>query len=244
MTLIRTLLIPLWLLIVTPASTASETANEQIKAAIKVASKPKKLLHSNAVIVFGNAGEAVVVSDNPRWVVKGQLFDMWSNVEVKSELQLTQLEQKLPLDKISVNTTDVFDFVVNPLKPQTVTVFIDPFHPNTPNTVSVLSRFATDYRLRFILTPMTPENVKPFLTLNCAELNTDSQALVTKLINKEFRESPTKCDQARAMNSYGLSGFLQITQSPTLVAPNDELSVGMPNQVMKWLATNSKQGEQ
>ncbi|GAM71764.1 hypothetical protein JCM19236_6347 [Vibrio sp. JCM 19236] len=63
---------------------------------------------------------------------------------------------------------------------------------------------------------------------------------MTKLINKEFGEAPTKCDQARAMNSYGLSAFLQISESPTLVAPNAELSVGMPKQVMNWLAQNSK----
>ncbi|MEZ9922395.1 hypothetical protein AB4342_19985, partial [Vibrio breoganii] len=105
---------------------------------------------------------------------------------VKSEAQLALLERKLPLDKINVNTKDVFDFVVNPSKSQTVTIFIDPFHADTPNVVSVLSKYATDYRLRFILTAIEPTHVQPFLELQCAHPTSDSAVLVEQLSTQKF----------------------------------------------------------
>ncbi|GAD89949.1 hypothetical protein VHA01S_030_00240 [Vibrio halioticoli NBRC 102217] len=220
-------------------SLANETASEQIKAAVKVASKPKKLLHSNAVVLFANSGESVVVSDNPRWVIKGQLFDMWSNVEVNGTAQLEALERKLPLDKLNVNTKDVFDFIVNPSKSQTVTIFIDPFEENTSHVVSVLSKYATDYRLRFILTAVEASHINPFIALQCAHQKVNDAVILDQLITQNFSDAKASCDQTKAMNSYGLSAFLQIKTSPTLVAPNSELSVGMPSQLMTWLAKNS-----
>lgn len=217
----------------------AQTAEEQIQAALKAASKPQQLLHSNAIVVFGHNGEAVVITDNARWVVKGQLYDMWANVEVDSHTQLQAQEQTLPLDKISVNTEDVFDVELNSSLSQQITVFIDPFADNTPNTLSVLRRFVTDHSLRIILTPMESEHVMPFLAFYCANVNRDNTTLMQTIINRDFPAHNQSCEHTNAMNSIGLTSFLRINESPTLVAPNQQLSAGMPDKFMQWLTANS-----
>jgi hypothetical protein len=115
------------------------------------------------MVTFSNQGEALVIADNPRWVVKGRLFDMWQNEEIRSEDTLKVAEARIPLSKIQVNTSDILDVVVNQEKSKTLTVFLDPFLDNSSSIVSILTSYATDYRLRFIITAMSESSIKPLV---------------------------------------------------------------------------------
>lgn len=90
-----TKLIPATLCLTLIASPALATngAQEQLKASLTQASKAEKLPNANSVVVFGGS-ESVVLTDNPRWVIKGQLYDMWQNTEINSKSQLHDAAKK------------------------------------------------------------------------------------------------------------------------------------------------------
>lgn len=217
---------------------AAQTPQEQIKASIDLASKVQKLPNAHSMVIFGRSGGSVVLTDNPRWVVKGTLFDMWQNKEIHSVSQLKTAERKIPLSSLSVNTTDVLELVIGKDKPKTLTVFLDPYAENTSSVVSILTKYAKDYRLRFIFTSVSQLSMKKLSEFSCTLASVNTERLLSYLQTQNFPKASSNCLQPNMMNSYGLSQFLHISKSPTLIAPNDVFSEGMPAKLMHWLSEN------
>ncbi|EOX3447464.1 thioredoxin domain-containing protein [Vibrio cholerae] len=216
---------------------AQSGAEEQVKKALEKASKAEKLPQSAAVVVFGEK-EAVVLADNPRWVIKGKLFDMWQNKEINGPLALRDADKRIPINKIKVNTKDVIEARVRPEKELIVTVFLDPFMGNSSEVVRVLNTYATDYQVRYIYTSMSQANIQPFLSFSCQSRVMDARDISQMIIDKNFIETSESCRQTEAMNSFGLTQFLHINQSPTIIAPNDVYHIGLPSALMRWLKDN------
>lgn len=217
---------------------AGNSPQEQIKASLGMASQVQKLPKARSMVIFGRSGESVVLTDNPRWVVKGTLFDMWQNKEVHSVAQLKVAEKTIPLSTLSVNTTDVLELVIGQDRPNTLTVFLDPFAANTPSVTGILIKYAKDYRLRFIFTAMSQSSIERLGGFTCVLSSGNAERLLTHLQTQDFPKIPSNCLQQNMMNSYGLSQFLHISKSPTLIAPNDVYSEGMPTKLMHWLTEN------
>lgn len=222
---------------VSPLALAQSGAEAQVKKALEKASKAEQLPQSAAVVVFGE-GEAVVLADNPRWVVKGQLYDMWQNKEINGPLALRDAAKRIPINKIKVNTKDVIDARVRPEKGLIVTVFLDPFMGNSSEVVRVLNTYATDYQVRYIYTAMSQANIQPFFSFACQGRVMAARDISQMIIDKSFIETTENCRQTEAMNSFGLTQFLHINQSPTIIAPNDVYHIGLPTALMKWLKDN------
>lgn len=217
---------------------SGDSPKEQIKASIELASQVKALPKARSMVIFSRSGESVVLTDNPRWVVKGTLFDMWQNKEIHSVSQLKGAEKIIPLSSLRVNTTDVLDMVIRQDKRQTLTVFLDPFAANTPSVVSILTQYAKDYQLRFIFTALSQSSIEKLGGFSCALSKGNTDDLLNQLRTQDFPKTSSHCLQKTMMNSYGLSQFLHISTSPTLIAPNDVFSEGMPTQLMHWLSEN------
>jgi hypothetical protein len=129
---------------------------------------------------------------------------------------------------------------VNPEKPEKITIFLDPFANNSSQAMSILTKYASDYQLRFLITAMSDEHYEKLAGITCMMQNHSSELLVKAIINKQLPYSKRVCDQTRLMKSVALSRFLHISQSPTLIAPNDVFSTGMPAKLMSWLSDNSE----
>lgn len=215
----------------------ADNPQEQIKQSLAQAKKLVHLPNSRGIVGFGK-NEAVVISDNPRWVVKGQFYDMWSNTKINSAIELQEAAKRIPLDKLAVNTKALLETRVNPEKSKTLTIFLDPFAKNTPNVVNVLTKYVTDHSLRFIYTATSNESVERLGAFTCQLSNQNSSQLFESMKNQRFIPSSKTCLQTKMMNSFGLSQFLHIKQSPTLIAPNDVFSTGMPHKIHTWLAEN------
>ncbi|NOI31840.1 hypothetical protein [Vibrio coralliilyticus] len=223
-------------LVVTP-SLADTSAQRQVQNALKVASKAERLPKARSVVVFGQS-EAVVITDNTRWVVKGQLYDMWQNVEVDNALELASAAKLLPINTLKTNTTDLVDARMRPEKELIVTVFLDPFEKKSANVVKLLNTYAKKYQVRYIYTAMSQKHIEPFFFFAC-EINGKSAESISQLIQEQrFERTDKSCSQTHAMNSFGLTQFLHINQSPVLIAPNDVYHVGLPPKLMEWLKEN------
>lgn len=223
---------------VTPSTFASDGAEAQVKKALSKASKAERLPNAASIVVFGQ-GEAVVLTDNPRWVVKGKLYDMWQNTEVEGPLSLQKAAKKIPINTIKVNTHDLIDARVRPEKESVLTVFLDPFEASSPEVVHLLNTYATDYQVRYIYTAMSQDNIEPFFDFACQSQAVTADAVSRIVINQEFIKEKVPCRKKEAMNSFGLTQFLQIKQSPVLIAPNDNYHVGLPAKLMDWLKENT-----
>lgn len=229
------------------ASTLSPTfadelsgSEKQIKRALDKSKSIQKLPSSRATVAFDPLGQAVVITDNPRWVIKGKLYDMWSNEEVRSAKTLNAQAKRIPLSKIRVNSTDVLDITVNPEKSQTVTIFLDPFSENSSDTVHILTKYASDYQLRFIMTAFSEDNLKKLSSFSCSLPKLEANEVTKLIIEKSIPLVNQSCMSNQLVSSFALSQFVGVKQSPTIIAPNSVYNVGLPPKLMTWLAQNAE----
>lgn len=223
-------------LVVTP-SFADTGAQAQVKEALTFASKAERLPNAKSIVVFGQK-ESVVLTDNARWVVKGQLYDMWQNREINDDAALREAAKVMPINSLTTNTTDVIDARVRPEKELIVTVFLDPFDSSSANVVKVLNNYASQYQIRYIYTVMSQGNIEPFFYFACQSKELSAEEISNIILEKRFTQTDKSCPQKRTMNSFGLTQFLHINQSPVLIAPNDVYHVGLPAKLMEWLRVN------
>ncbi|ELA9367468.1 hypothetical protein QUN99_003358 [Vibrio parahaemolyticus] len=217
-----------------------DTAREKIQAHLKEASKVHRIPNSRSMVMFGPTGQAVVVTDNPRYVVKGELFDMWLNEELNSQKAVDESNQTIPLSRMNVSTVGLLDVVVNQEKLNTVTIFLDPFESNSSDVVKILRKYATNYRLRFILTTNKDQHVPELQRFACEIERSSADEILGMIELQEFSNSSQSCIEQKVIKTLGLTGFLRITESPTIIAPNERYVETLPATIMQWLADNKE----
>ncbi len=217
-----------------------EGAREKIRAHLMQASKAQPLPNSRAIVMFGPQGQAVVVTDNPRYVVKGELFDMWQNEALKSQTAVDASAKTLPLSKMNVDTVNLLDVVVNPEKLNLVTIFLDPFESNSGDVVKILRKYAANYRLRFIFTTNKDEHVASLKAFACEVATQNADRILTAIEQQQFTTTTQACYENQLIKTLGLAGFLRITTSPTIIAPNSKYIEAFPANLMQWLADNKE----
>ena len=219
---------------------ASDNPKERIKESLESAESVQHLPKARSMVIFGKLGQAIVLTDNPRWVVKGTLFDMWQNKEIHSQSDLNAAKKLLPLDKLNLNTSGVLDVMTRPEKKKKLVVFLDPYAPNSPSVISILTKYASEYKIHWIFTAVSQKSVEKLGSFACLVAQRSGSVVLDRIKNEQLPTVGKVCDQKRMMNSYGLSQFLHISTSPTLIAPNDVYSEGMPVKLMQWLSENKE----
>lgn len=217
---------------------ADSSAMEGLRESARQASKAERMPKSSSMVMFTKLGEAIVVADNPRWVVKGTLFDMWSNEEVHSSATMQELSKTLPLESMKIDHKNVLSVTVNQEKPKQLTVFLDPFLPNATTAARVIMEQAQMYRVRFIFTATRDESLEAFKKLGCVVESAPANKIIEHIINGSLPLEREGCLQEQSFKSYGLTQFLKIGKSPTLIASNDVYSEGLPSGVTTWLIEN------
>lgn len=229
------------LLGIVPLYSQAANVQDKIKEAIVKSGKATNMPNSASIVVFSEP-ESILITDNPRYVVKGRIFDMWQNVELKNENELQASTQIIPLKQLKVNTKDLLEVRVNQEKTQELTIFLDPFLPSSAQVVHLLKKYVGEYQLRFVLTAMSQESVEHLFDLAC-QIETMKDIDVLNLISSGGVESSStqkKCNEKLVMNSFGLTHFLRLKTSPTLIAPNGVISESLPPNLMEWLSENKE----
>jgi len=218
---------------------AGGTPKQVIQEIAKNAEKAIKLPNGKAVVLFDKGdGGVIVITDNPRWVVKGELYDMFQNKEIKNTHELNVASSKIPFKKLNVDTTNLLSFTANKSKEKTLIVFIDPFDANAYKNIEVINFTTKAYRVRYILTPFSQESVQKLMNFSCYVYKESVARLITRIETKKYGQTQDVCHQDLVSKSYGLSAFLMLKKSPTLIASNDVVSFGMPKSMIAFLAKN------
>lgn len=221
------------------SSTQNDVA-DQIKQSIAAAGKAVKVPNSKSIVVFEHSGQAVLISDNPRYVVKGQLFDMWNNEQVENSGQLNASSKIIPLGKLPIDYSQIFKLTTYPKADKTLTVFINPFDEQASNQIEIISKYASSYQIDWIFmsTQGTKVEVEQLLRLACVVLNEQPGDVIKMFIQNNISIPNQFCQKESVVKTFAFARFLNIHTLPTLIASNDVVSQGMPNSFISWLANN------
>ncbi|WP_338167286.1 hypothetical protein [Vibrio sp. 10N] len=210
--------------------------------AFRTVEKAENIPNSRSIVMF-EKGETVVITDNPRYVVKGELFDMWKNEPVTSRLELKKSRRVMPLESLKLDSSGLFETTVNDHHDKTLTIFIDPTSDSASEQVHIINKYASAYRLRFVFTSVeaTEDSVTRLLTFACRVQSKQASQIVSSIVQEPDSATDTTatfCLQEQVIKTYAFSQFLNISTLPTLVASNGVYSEGMPKPFIGWLAEN------
>ena len=228
---------PIALLSVLASNAVADTA--ELQSAMKKASQAVSIPGARSIAMF-ERGDAIVITDNPRYVVKGQLYDMWANQPIKDSIELNESSKVIPLGNLSLNTDNLFVMNLHANKAKTLTVFIDPMESDTAEQLNILNTYASEYHIKVIFTTLRAdqETISQLLRFACVVQKEQPQGVMAALVQNRAFQSQTFCNQESVIKTFAYTQFLNIKKLPTLIASNDVYSEAMPVPLIGWLATN------
>ncbi|NVP00687.1 hypothetical protein HWA77_10735 [Photobacterium damselae subsp. damselae] len=197
--------------------------------------------YSRSVVSFSD-NEQVVILDNPRFVVKGQLYDMWSKELISSKNDIYNSINTYPLSQLKINSQQLLESVIrydsNDIQ---FTLFINPFDDSNLKFIEEYKKNLSDKSLRVIYTlpsaknGLTDKYVKQYYSLTCNVPSIKSLADIEVLVKNTPVDKP--CSDL-AYKTVGLLQFLNINNPPLLVSNKTEKSFNYSVPMDKWLQNN------
>lgn len=198
-----------------------------------------QVLPSNQINMVEASGQVFFVTQNGRYVIKGDLYDMWSGgALVSSVAELNASSSKIDLDKIGIKMDDLFNLQYGN-GPKTVTMFVSPGCGYCKKTLQemISSDLAEKYTFNIIPLPFLGQKSQDSVKrLAAAALNNPADAL-NALVNDDYSSLAQKDggDVEGIKRAMITAQILGINQVPVLLADNGTMLVGAPQNLTNWL---------
>lgn len=197
---------------------------------------------THAVGFYGKDGIAYM-SQNGRFVLRGVIFDTWTNETIQTMDQLRATMKSVDLSTLGLKDEDIDPFYFG-TGPKQVTMFVDPFCPFCGQLFDELlsdPSYPKDYT--FMIIPVTFLGDNSTKAVNALHCSNDRDAAMKALLTKDKRwmmgQGPIEdCDVQPVLQRMILSQMLGVTGVPYIIGAEGGISRGMPPNLRSFLATN------
>lgn len=196
-------------------------------------------LPANQINMVEASGQVFFVTQNGRYVIKGDLYDMWSGgAMVSSVAELNESSSKIDLEKIGIKMDDLFNLQYGN-GPKTVTMFVSPGCGYCKKTLQemISSDLAEKYTFNIVPLPFLGQKSQDSVKRLAAAAPKNPAGALNALVNDDY--------SALAQNEGGdiegikramiTAQILGINQVPVLLADNGTMLVGAPQNLTSWL---------
>ncbi len=184
-------------------------------------------------------GQVFFISKNARYVIKGDMYDMWSGGErVPNIAALNATASKIDLDKIGVKIEDLFSLAYGN-GPEKVTLFVSPGCPHCTKTMQDLTvgDLSTKYTFNIIPLPFMGKQSQVAVKKLVAAYESNPSGALSALMSDNFSalQETEGGDLEGVKRAMVTAKILGINQVPVLLSSSGEMSVGSPENLSKWL---------
>jgi thiol:disulfide interchange protein DsbC len=188
-----------------------------------------------------DTGELLFLSGNGRYVIRGQIADLWHAKLVDSFGELIDLQGRLDLARMKVDPAELGALSVG-VGPERVVAFIDPRCPHCKDMLAQLDDWALreKYRFDLVLLPILGrESEEESLRIACAA-ERDEDAALQALLGGTAQDLPkpesgSTCGQESLTRALITAQLLGIGGAPFLIGPDGRVSRGAPASLGAWL---------
>lgn len=206
-----------------------ETVHTVANAKIRVVELP-----ITGLSVVEDDGEFVFISSNGRFVISGQLTDVWQKRKLTTLAELAELSQRIPIESFDLDITKLNAFRVGHGAKRVVT-FVDPFSAASKELVMEAQLLTDHYTFDFIVVPaLGDESHQLSLKLFCAA---DRISQANAFVAGELAALPQQesCNTAAYDETLVTAEILGVNGVPYLVAPDGRFMAGKPFSLERWL---------
>lgn len=183
-------------------------------------------------------GQILYISENGRFVLSGQMFDLWykrpidTMGQVEDSLSRIHLAQ-MGLDPKALNTVTMGS------GSRAVTIFTDPLCKACHALAEELKAYADEFTFHFVVIPALGEESNMLAErLSCAQ--SQDEALLA-LLNGTIATLPIQpdCDTTVYQKTLMASHLMDINGVPFVIADDGRVSRGRPANLSQWLQGGS-----
>lgn len=197
---------------------------------------------THAIQLKGRDGIAYI-TPNGRFIMRGVIFDTWTNSEIQTMDQLRASKRNVSLSELGLKDEDV-DPIYYGTGLKEVTVFLDPLCPFCKQFLDQIAndpRYARDYTFTIYTVPfLGEESTKAVTVISCApDREEATRALLTHDVRwMKTQPAPEECDPQPIMQRTILSQMVGVTGVPYIIGTEGGISRGMPTDLWGFLQNN------
>lgn len=179
-------------------------------------------------------GQIVFMSDNGRFVLIGQLIDVWQRKSLDTMSQISDAVTRLSFENMGLNIDDLNTVTVGQGSAQVV-AFVDPLCESCITLIDQAESLGDRYSFKFVFVPaLGNQSVQSAKNISCAN---DKKAALQSVRNGTSASltGTEDCDGTRFQTTLIAADLMGINGVPFIVAPNGEIGRGMPDNLVEWL---------
>lgn len=179
-------------------------------------------------------GQIVYISDNGRFVISGQIYDLWSKKPLSSMSEMRDVSERLHLKEMGMDVNKLNTISLGH-GPKDVVLFVDPRCSVCHKLIGEAKSLAEAYTFKIVVIPaLGDESNRLAKALHCAKDKTNA---LDALLNNSLGTLPSKapCDPAQYDQTLLTAHLIGIQGVPFVVAPDGRVSNGRPNNLKSWL---------
>jgi len=195
-------------------------------------------LPADGLIMVQNGDKIYFTTPNARYLIRGQLYDVWNGEFVESVDKAKQLGDRIHLSKLKIDIDeDLKPFYVGSGGKEMV-AFIDPHCPYCHKLLQQMQALGDEYRFKLILIPaLGDKSAETIRLLRCGSSKENyNQDVVSRLLKTDYQGlRDERCDLDPFLKSAILAKILGVTGVPFLINQDGRVLKGYVKDLKSWL---------
>ncbi|KGM26744.1 disulfide isomerase [Photorhabdus luminescens] len=178
-------------------------------------------------------GQIMFLSENGRFVISGQIYDLWSKKPLNTMSQMRDVAERIHFK--SMDIVDTLNTLSMGRGDKEVVVFVDPRCAVCHKLMDESKSLVDEYTFKFVVIPaLGAESNRLAKGLYCAKDKTNA---LDAFMNNTLASLPSKetCDPGQYDQTLLTAHFIGIEGVPFVVAPDGRVSKGRPKNLKSWL---------
>lgn len=189
----------------------------------------------NGMSAVDNGGQVFFTSSNGRFVIVGEIYDLWKGGSLDSMSQIQDAATRIHLDGLDIDTANL-NTVSFGTGERTVTIFTDPLCEHCHALTQEAKQYAEDFTFDLVVVPALGDRSHELAKqLYCAE-EKETQG-VDALLNGTIATLPTvaECDTTGYDRTLMTAELLGVDGVPFVIADDGRVNRGRPSNFADWL---------
>lgn len=223
-------------------ATAAETQKYQVPAQLKkygLDPKAIKEMPIDGLVAYeAKNGKVMYISLNGRYVFTGQVTDLWAKQKLSNADEVSRSIDAIPLKTMGISFGEMGALTIGH-GPHVVNVVTDPTCPACAKLNKLMIGLEDKYTFKVLALPALGGTSRDLSKRIACEKdrNQAANALLNETANMLPR--PTNCDLAPYKQALLFADYIGVREVPFIIAPNSQVSRGLPKDLEEWLGDNS-----
>lgn len=185
------------------------------------------------------SGEIIFMSDNGRFVIKGELFDLWTRQRVTDFAEMQQLATRLDLQKMQLDI-NALNTVLLGSGSKAVVIFITTGCPHSKRLIQISKPLTQQYRFQWVF--IAEKGTSGRQQVNRILYHPSAEQALAAVADNQVDQLPVATNQENQRHQLTelTAHLLNVDQVPFLIAPDGRFHRGLPKDLAGWLAGKVK----